>query len=71
METEKDGTIEYAKTHYPTENELKTFSFIILLSPQNWNPNAIRLQQSSKILNYVLGSMKFVSDVVALGRDQQ
>ena len=66
-----DGTIEYSKTRYLTQDELQIFSYIMLLSPHNWNPNAIRFQQISKILNDVLGSMKFVSAIDAIGIHQQ
>ena len=65
-----DGTIVYAETHSPNENELQTFPHIMLLSPHNWNTNAVWFQQSSKISNDVVGSMKFVSDVTTLGRHQ-
>ena len=71
MEIEMDSTIVYAENHSPNENELQTFPHIILLSPHNWNPNAVRFQKSSKIFNAVVGSMKFVSAVGTLGRHQQ
>ena len=71
MEIVMDGTIVYAKTHSRTDNELQTFHHILLLSPHNWNPNAVRFQQISKIFYDVVGSMKFVSAVATLGRHQQ
>ena len=71
MEISMDSTVVYAKTHYPTKNELQTFPHIMLLSPHNWNPNAVWFQKSSKILNAVVGSMKFVSAVTTLGRHHQ
>ena len=66
-----NGTIVYAESHSPNDNELQTFPHIILLSPHNWNPNAVRFQQIIKILNAVVGSMKFVSAVTTLGRHHQ
>ena len=70
MEIVMDGTIVYAKTHSRTDNELQTFHHILLLSPHNWNPNAVWFQQSSKILSAVFGPMKFVSAVATLERQQ-
>ena len=71
MEIVMEGTIVYFGIHYPNENELQTIPHIMLLSPHNWNPNAVRFQKSSKIFNAVVGSMKFVSAVATPRRHQQ
>ena len=66
-----DGTIVYAETHSPNKNQLQTFPHIMSISPHKWNPNAVQFQQISKILNFVVGSMNFVSAVTNLGRHHQ
>ena len=55
MEIEMDGTIVYAETHSPNENELQTFPHIMLLSPHNWNTNAVWFQPRSKKPHDVVG----------------
>ena len=63
MELTMSGTIVFATTHSPTEQELNTCQHVILSSSHSWNPHNVTFPKSKRTLEEEIGGLRFMSSV--------
>ena len=61
MELKMAGTIIYADTHTPTDNELRTCKHITLSSPHQWNPHNVTFPKSRRSLEDIMYDSRLIS----------
>ena len=61
MELRMSGTIIYADTHTPSDNELRTCKHIHLSSPHQWNPHNVVFPKCRRSLEDVVHDSRLIS----------
>ena len=70
MELKMTGTVVYANTFTPSEQELHHCPHIILSSPHTWDPHNVSFPKARRSLDEEMGSLRFLSAVDSTGEHE-